>query len=224
MILESFLPSAKLSTPYFSCDFLGTDVVEDGDLNGIGALRKLRGLYSHFRPRQPEGDRKVWKSVSTGGWLPATLDEFIDQSAEYVTQNIDLESHEMFAQLQSVVHVVKIGPRKDYFLSRVTVGEGLTRIWREWLSDGAKRSAAKTEPEEEYKERLLWSSIHEDFGMRLRVMEQKDVSTPILRSSHEDENVSYTLQYEGVSAISFCLCLLMCYRACGPNLPNTSHG
>jgi hypothetical protein len=134
------------------------------------------------------------------------MNEFMDGTEEYVSQNIDLESHEYFSQLQSVVHVVKVGPRKDLFLSRVTVGEGITRIWRDWLSERTKQLSPKTsvecDSEAEYKKRLLWSSIHEHFGICLRVNERKDVAAPILRSMDEDENVGYTLQYESASSRS----------------------
>jgi hypothetical protein len=44
-------------------------------------------------------------------------------------QNVYLESHELFSQLQSVANVVKVGPKKDLFLSCVNdwggVDEGL---------------------------------------------------------------------------------------------------
>lgn len=159
-------------------------------------------MYSHFVPRQPEGDRKVWKPIPTGGWLPATMDEFIDPQAEFVSQNIDLESYEQFSQLQSVVSMVKTGPRQGYFLSNVTIGEGLTRVWRNWLLERAECPTSETLSEEEQRKKLLWSSIHEHTGLRLRVNERHEVAAPILRFRDEDENLGYTLHYEGMSSES----------------------
>lgn len=116
-------------------------------------------------------------------------------------QNVYLESHELFSHLQSVVNVVKVGPKKDLFLSCVTVGEGLTRVWRDWLAERAENLRLIKSPLEEsgneYRKRLLWSSLDEHIGLRLRVIPREDVRAPILLQSDEDPNVGYTLQYEG---------------------------
>lgn len=182
-------------------------------------------MYSHFVPIQPEGDRKVWKPIPTGGWLPATMDEFTDPEAEFVSQNIDLESYEQFSQLQSVVSMVKTGPKQGYFLSNVTIGEGLTRVWRNWLLERVECPASETLSEEEHRKKLLWSSIHEHTGLRLRVNERHEVAAPVLRARDEDENLGYTLHYEGMSSLSEkgrVMQMLMRCRTGDKNVPDAS--
>jgi hypothetical protein len=89
-------------------------------------------LYSHFRPTPPEGDRKVWWPRAAGGWSWAPISslnnkdgedgegegedgEGREEREELVSQDIYLESYELFSQLMSVVNVVKTGPKKDLF-------------------------------------------------------------------------------------------------------------
>lgn len=171
----------------------------------VGKLAKLNDLYCHFRPIQPEGDRKVWRPRPSGGWQAAPIREVRDIEEEYVCQDVYLESHELFSQLQSVVNVVKVGPKKDLFLSCVTIGEGLTRVWRDWLAERAENLRLIKSPLEEsgneYRKRLLWSSLDEHIGLRLRVIPREDVRAPVLLQSDEDPNVGYTLKYEGELAL-----------------------
>jgi len=220
LVFECWHPSTKLSTPYYLCDYLGTDAFEahtepsPTHKNGkdVGELGNLYSLYSHFRPIQPDGDRRVWRPHPAGGWLPAIFNDFELLDEKYVTQNIDLESHELFSQLQSVVNIVKVGPRKGTFLSSVTIGEGLTRIWRDWLAERASIEtgvADGKEGDEEYGKRLLWSSLDEHIGLRLRVNEREDVSAPVIRARYEDPNVGYTLQYEELVVRSAQLLLMV---------------
>jgi hypothetical protein len=86
-------------------------------------------------------------------------------------------------------------------LNFVTIGEGLTRVWRDWLAERAENSRLIESPlkesGDEYRKKLLWSSLDEHIGLRLRVIPREDVRAPILLQSDEDPNVGYTLQYEG---------------------------
>jgi len=213
LVFECWHPSTKLSTPYYLCDYLGTDALgEYSELTPTyenkkdeGQLGKLYSLYSHFRPIQPNGDRKVWRPHPAGGWFPARFNDFDPLNEEYVTQNIDLESHELFSQLQSVVNVVKVGPRRGTFLSSVTIGEGLTRVWRDWLAERVRSEKG----DEEYDKRLLWNSLEEHIGLRLKVIEREDVPAPIIRAMYEDPNVGYTLQYEELVVRSAQLLLMV---------------
>jgi hypothetical protein len=100
--------------------------------------------------------------------------------------------------LQSVVNVVKTGPKKDLFLSCVTIGEGLVRVWRDWLKERAEGVAKRKGEEEEIEKRLLWSDTQRHVGLRLRVNERQDERVPVFVSRDEDPNVGYMLQYEGM--------------------------
>ncbi|KAH7327149.1 hypothetical protein BKA65DRAFT_528154 [Rhexocercosporidium sp. MPI-PUGE-AT-0058] len=201
VILECYHPSTKHCTPYYICQYLSTDDLEAraGSQDSC-TLGQLRGLYSHFRPIQPEGERKVWAVHPISGWHATTLDAFRDNTEGLVSQNLDLESYEQFSQLQSVINIVKVGPTKGLFQSCVTIGEGLTRVWRNWLGDHAKRngalSVAQLELQDDNQARLLWSSMDQHTGLRFRVAENDAPNAGTIRRNVDDETVSYTLQYE----------------------------
>ncbi|KAK2626388.1 hypothetical protein QTJ16_004650 [Diplocarpon rosae] len=213
LILEVFHPSTKLSTPYLFCDFLGTyclSVPQDtdqptnphvyrdkqkgrADVNG-GAmgLSELRSLYSHFRPLKPSSDYTLTRTHPAGGTfkIPNGL---VDRHDEFVCQNIHLESHELFSQLQTITSLVKVGPRRGLFLSSVNISEDILRIWRPWLAARAGSSAG--EADLEGREGLLWVDRQKNVGLRVGVVEREE-TTAVLVGTDEDAPVSYTLQYE----------------------------
>jgi hypothetical protein len=201
LILECFHPSTKLITPYLFCDYLGTDGLSDvagegeiyKDVNETGRLGKMAGLYSHFRPVPPE-DRRVSKRNRTGRSVPEVLPK---SEEELVSQTIDLESHELFSQLCTITNLVKVGPNRGLFLSCVNIGDGLTRVWRNWLSDRASANEKQIETKEEFENRLLWADSDKHVGLRLRVSRDVDSHAPILLAQDEDVSVSYKLEYEG---------------------------
>jgi len=222
LILECFHPSTKLSTPYLLCDYLGTDFLSKtadgvGDLyKGVGKtgrLGVLSGLYSHFRPVQPEEDRKPRRRHPAGDvpgylnastWFPGPSNGPSEKQDEpYVCQNISLESHELFSQLCTITNLVKVGPKRGLFVSCVNIGEGVTRVWRDWLAeramsaDAAGKVAGKDGPKNgKDKNRLLWADAENNVGLGLRVFERDDVPAPVFVRSDEDAPVSYTIQYE----------------------------
>ena len=100
-----------------------------------------------------------------------------EEGEALVSQDIYLESHELFSQLMSVVNVVKTGPKKDLFLSCVTVGEGWFGFGGiGWLNvlriSGVQR---KDGDGGEDGKGLLWSSVDKHVGLRLRVLEREDM-------------------------------------------------
>ncbi|PMD24546.1 hypothetical protein NA56DRAFT_745949 [Hyaloscypha hepaticicola] len=218
VILECYHPSAKLSTPYFFCDYLYTEPfsLTSPSTSASSKLQQLRDLYTHYKPTPPEGDRKVWRPRPAGGWSWVPISDVLgngEEGAELVSQDIYLESHELFSQLMSVVNVVKTGPKKDLFLSCVTVGEGLVRVWRDWLAARAEdfREGRDGEGREDGKG-LLWSSVDRHVGLRLKVLEREDMVRdrgPVLVSRDEDPNVGYTLQYEDLVVRSTQLLLMI---------------
>lgn len=168
-----------------------------------GRLGKLSGLYSHFRPLQPEEGRKPVRSHPAGGWAPGPSNSLIEREAEFVCQNIHLESHELFSQLCTITNLVKVGPKRGLFKSCVTIGEGIIRIFRPWLAERANvvkpkfEGTSKEAEDEEHEKKLLWADTGKDVGLRIKVMEREDINNPVLVRRDEDPSVSYTLQYEG---------------------------
>jgi hypothetical protein len=188
------------------------------DTDKTDILGKMHNLYSHFRPVQPEEDRKVRRPHPAGGWLDGPANTFAEKQTHYVSQNIHLESHELFSQLCTITNLVKEGPKRGLFLSCVNIGEGITRVWRNWLADRCaslkKRNRlgsgpnTKAEEDEEYKHRLLWADTANHVGMRVRVNEKEGEHAPILWNRDEDPAISYTLEYEGQFRVSVQLALL----------------
>ncbi|PVH73475.1 hypothetical protein DL98DRAFT_519892 [Cadophora sp. DSE1049] len=208
LILECFHPSTKLSTPYLFCDFIGTHPLDSSsveqeiqkDDDAIGKLGKLKSLYSHFLPLKPDSDRRIVRSHPAGGSF-SIPNGLVDQHDQFVCQNIHLESHELFSQLQTITSLVKVGPKRGLFLSSVNIGDSILRIWREWLAERARdglpgtNGESSTETARQRGERLRWADNSETVGLRLRVVEREE-DTPVLVRKDEDPAVSYTLQYE----------------------------
>lgn len=200
LILECYHPSAKFYTPYLHCDYLGTPGLnlENERICGdetTGSLEKLSKLYSYFRPLKPSQDRPAQRPHPAGGWPALPPIGLVDKHEQYVCQDIHLDSHELFCQLVTVTNLVKLGPKPGVFKSSVNIGEGLTRVWRDWLSD-CVAWCNKAEPNEREK-RLLWSDSGNHVGLRINVEERPEIPAPVGLRRDEDPPVSYTLQYEG---------------------------
>lgn len=207
LVLECFHPSTKLITPYLFCDYLGTDGLSDDavgegdlykDVKDTGRLGKMSGLYSHFRPVQPE-ERMVWTRNAAGGVRPGLSPK---SEEELVSHNLDLESHELFSQLCTITNIVKVGPKRGLFLSCVNLGEGVIRVFRDWLSDRADANERHIDTPEEREKRLLWADTEKHVGLRLKVLEREEFPAPILFRHDEEATVFYKLQYEGM--LKFC--------------------
>lgn len=229
LILECFHPSDKLTAPSLLCEYIGTDDVVDEvkgekylskDVGGAGRLGRLAGLYSHFRPvgpdverlprrprrRQPAGDVSGYPNSST--IYPASSPSC---GSEIPSQIVSLEPHELFSQLCTVVNLVKAVPDAGFLLSCVTIGEGVIRIWRDWLVEHAvlPRSKENSSPEVssrsilaktvalQDRERILWIGNACNIGIKLRVINRDDLGIPVLMRIDEDAYVVYNIEYEG---------------------------
>lgn len=130
-----------------------------------------------------------------------------------VSHNITLEAHELFSQLCGCVNLVKLGPRRGLFLSCVSVGEGVMRIWRAWLAEMTRHVPTSPEPASNRrsdgdaengngtdtgKERMVWIDNGRNVGIKVVVRERKwRRDQPILISRDEDVAVSYEIGFEG---------------------------
>ncbi len=159
----------------------------------------MNNLYSHFQPIKPDGERRVTRAHPAGGTFDVP-NGLVDSHDQFVCQNIHLESHELFSQLQTITSLVKVGPKRGLFLSSVNISDSIMRIWRPWLAERSKcEDEGLSEGDKERKERLLWADNNKSVGLRLRVVEREE-ATPVLVRRDEDPPVSYTLQYEGKSS------------------------
>lgn len=224
LVLECFHPSMRTSTPGLSCEYLGTAGLSDdiegqgslyAGLDRVGRLGKLAGLYSRFRPQEADNERKPRRRHPAGD-VPgnpntSSSQDVLDLPA-IPSHTISLESHELFSQLCTNTIIVKVGPKRGLFLSAVTVGEGVIRVFRHWLAENATSPGSETPPIqrpsasnmdgtviENPDKRTLWVDNGSNIGVRFRVIERQDLgSTPVLLGRDEDGPVTYTLEFEGL--------------------------
>jgi hypothetical protein len=157
LILEAYHPSRKFTEPYLFCTYLGTDGLsskyEDPYESCDGAegrLAKLGSLYSRFRPESPgiTGSMPLRRvaGAAPAQWSVGTTSQPIygnwgDGGSKKVLHTLSLDTDELFGQLCAYAQLVRLGPRRGVFLSTVQIvksGEGVIRVWREWLQDRAE--------------------------------------------------------------------------------------
>lgn len=214
LILEVFHPATKLSTPYLFCAPIPSSPTPKIKCDGVGRLGEMREGYTSFRPLQPEADRLPRRpgpplptSTNTNASV-ATSAQDTSGEAGLVTQDIHLESHELFSQLCTITNLVKVGPKRGLFLSCVSVGEGILRIWRDWLAATAQAqactfqlgSAPITQTGEKDQGAMLWADKGENVGLRMNIERLEAVPG----RAGEDEAVSYRVGYEGMCLFIFC--------------------
>ncbi|RKU48847.1 hypothetical protein DL546_007599 [Coniochaeta pulveracea] len=184
LTLECYTPDTRLIAPSFYCDYLHTDPLSTSQ-SAISRLSELSGLYSHFKPTTSVDDS--WKRWSE------TDDNQPSGEKVVGSGTIHLDESALFAQLCAVTSLVKLGPRRGLFLSHVNVGEGLIRVWRDWL---AARARAGDDGGE-----VLWADSDMTVGIRVGLVEAADTGVanfPVFVSSEEDLPVSYRLEYSEV--------------------------
>lgn len=92
------------------------------------------------------------------------------------------------------------------YQSHVKVSGGVIRIWKDWLAERCASTKCdrpnselhiKRGKDEESRKCLLWADPEENIGLRFRVTERRDISSPFLAAPGEEPPVFYRLQYEG---------------------------
>ncbi|KAF6822643.1 f-box domain protein [Colletotrichum plurivorum] len=197
VMLESYHPSARLSTPSMSCRFTGVDFLnhtcaDEEDMS----LSDLSKLYSHFRPVVSEETRRMRRIYSRR--MPAPMQE--DIGDEPVFQEISLDEDELFSQLCTTTSLVKTGPRPGIFASHSNIEDGVVRVWRHWLERAAiKCAVAPPSKQQRDESTILWLDATKNVGLRFSVTRsaQAQEPMPVLHSRCEDPPVAYTLLYEG---------------------------
>ena len=176
LMLECYPPSAKLSTPSLSCRYHGMGLLSDSPIPRKSSddweLGDLREVYSRFDPRQTDG--------GSDGRRP--------------TQDVFLDDAELFTQLCASTSIVKCGPRPGLYVAHNDIGDGVVRVWRDWLSRATAGEVTPATGDED----VLWTDHKRNVGVRFsvcRVAEQGQAGHLLVSS--EEPPVEYTLQYEG---------------------------
>jgi hypothetical protein len=161
VLLECFLPAAKLTEPAYFCSYLGTnglsryDELPESDKTSASRLGEMRNMYSRFRPHRRElepGGRRVRPPGDVPGsrtFAGTTRDGF---EGDTVKQILGLDGQELFTQLVAVTNIVKIGPRPGLYACQ-NIDEGVIRVWRDWLRDMAAKGHSM-KPKEEVVEKV----------------------------------------------------------------------
>lgn len=210
LILECYHPTAKISTPYLSCRYLGTRHPDDCDADGNEVqispsdtltLSQTCQLYASFRPVVTEENRLrrfrlLWpKSVSgpPAGFL---------SEDEVATQNLHVDEGERFTQLCNVLNIITKSKTVGAFVTHYNMSEHVVRVFRRWLdemaatmNDGLPWDATNRVPLTS--DRILWVDTAKNIGLRFHISLGPAERMPLLSGPGEDPAVSYTLTYEG---------------------------
>ncbi|KZF25380.1 hypothetical protein L228DRAFT_236484 [Xylona heveae TC161] len=215
LVLECYHPAKKLEEPSLPCDYLDSNGfnVKAGQESHVyygkadaGRLAKLTGLYSRFRPKQPEIERTrarhpavdVPGHPGTSTAFPPLVIRQPSGKGELVSQTVSLDADEYFTQLCTKTLLVKAGQPSSIFLNFVEVTDSVVRLRRDWLA----KQAALTAEEEKRKsrkkadERILWIDRKKHVGIRLKVQESTERSQPLLGHQDEEIPVTYTIEFE----------------------------
>ncbi|OHE96897.1 F-box domain-containing protein [Colletotrichum orchidophilum] len=197
VMLESYHPSVRNSTPSMTCRFTGVDFLnyqwtgeEDMDLHD------LSHLYSHFRPVVSEETRRMRRVF--GRRMPgAPLEQ--EMGDQPVTQELILDDGELFSQLCTTTSLVKSGPNPGLLASHSNIENGVVRVWRHWLAKAAARSticSADGDQQRIDESTILWADSTKNVGLRFSVTEVTKERLPAYRGLDEDPPVAYSLHYE----------------------------
>ncbi|PMD46943.1 hypothetical protein L207DRAFT_149569 [Hyaloscypha variabilis F] len=200
LLLEAFHTSNR-GAGYSICQPLQTTPLSPSTQQP-SSLSDLSALYTSFRPLKPSTDRTAFRAglADGSGWFvpvptapQPTADvptsELEEKEDELVSQDIHLESHELFSQLCTRANLAKTSPRRGLFHSCVNVGEGILRVWRDWLADQAKCDGGGDGD-------VLWADSRKAVGLRVKVVEREALPVGPPYRAGEERDVSYTLFYD----------------------------
>ena len=203
LILECYHPSAKISTPYLSCQYLGlkagdgaTAVPDDGHNNDHIGLTELGRLYSAFRPRKTEENRRrrgIWFSRLAA----MTVQPRDDREDDVATQDVYLDEGELFSQLCTATNVVKEGSKKGFFINHVNISEGVVRVWRGWLLSQATGLDFGSSERSGDGDQILWVDTAKTVGLKFQVEAGPADTMPLISDLQDEPAVQYRLTYEG---------------------------
>ncbi|KAJ0159243.1 hypothetical protein CTA2_10067 [Colletotrichum tanaceti] len=195
MVLESYHPVAKQSTPTMTCRFLGLSVPNHTRTGGRDmGLRDLSRLYSHFRPVVSEETRRMRRVFGRRPPGGPTEQEVGD---EPVTQELVLDDGVLFSQLCTTTNLIKSGSIPGLLSSYSNITHGVVRVWRNWLAEAAASSAVCPAGRSSDKNTILWTDEARTVGLKLRVAEVTLERLPPYHGLDEDPPVAYSLYYEG---------------------------
>jgi hypothetical protein len=80
------------------------------------------------------------------------------------------------------------------------VGEGILRVWRDWLAERAERAQCGETKQGDLSTEILWADSKKTVGLRVTVVEREAHPVGPPYRVGEERDVSYCLFYEGIFA------------------------
>lgn len=194
LILECYLPSARLNTPSLACRYLSTEALASRDSEEVG-LAGLSALYSRFRPIPSQESRLRRLRRNRPAAEASQAPE--DAADETASVDVTLDESELFTQLVTSTSIVKVGPIRSVFLSLVNIDDGVLRVWRAWLAGPAAAASGSADTAGGDDPSILWTDASKTVGLRFDVEPLGSDRMPLIIGAGEDPPVSYTLTYRG---------------------------
>ena len=133
-----------------------------------------------------------------------------------VLHTINLDGDELFGQFCAYSSLVILGPRRGVFLSTVpivTPGQGVMRVWRQWLRDRARdlrklefesgnskdsleRSFTTEYPNVGHDPHIMWTDYRHNVGLRVAVR-SRDGKCYDLDGDLDDVPLGFTFEIQG---------------------------
>lgn len=181
MEVECYHPIAKLTTPTLSC--------HPGPVVTMGSAAS-KGL-------------SPWDECWGLGNVEQVYSRFVPDDA-WATQEVALDEGELFSQLCASVAMVRSGPRRGLYRSHSGVGDGVVRVWRDWLATRATAAAAAAASAEtetngssvSEEDGILWADYRKNLGVRFGVTRFGEHAPPA--RAGDEPAVEYTLHYREV--------------------------
>lgn len=238
VILEAFHPSRRYTDPYLFCTYLGTDGLSSKheglgslyeDCNGAtGRFAKLGTLYSRFRPERPG----IAGSMPLRRIAGATINQPLagsstqpiykdggDGGSMKVIHHFNLDQDELFGQFCAYANLVRTGPRRGVFLSTVQIvepGQGVMRVWREWLWERARRSADEDNANGSDLERsttytfpmisddkaIMWTDYRKNVGLRVSITHRGEPACSYEDEPADDTPLNVAIEIRGKTSLN----------------------
>ena len=208
LLVEAYHPTRKWLHPYMICTHLETNglsplyegegsLYEDCD-DHCGRLERLSSLYSRFtlkdadwpRARPPIPTMAMGAQTQPISSLAAPAVNPVTGEA-CISRDFALDRNELFSQFCAYGTLVLGTARQGVYMSTAKLvrdGEGVTRIWRQWLQDRAKESVERDEILREFGEEgaqafaascavgsdqgVRWTDCKQNFGFRCVVRDR----------------------------------------------------
>lgn len=137
-----------------------------------------------------------------------------DGGTRKVEHIFNLDGDELFGQFCAYASLVRLGPRRGVFLSKVDVvqsGQGVMRVWKHWLQDRAielwqqdqeggvqiDRTSTTSCPTIGADKNIMWTDYRKNVGLRLAVRDREGRCYGKDPSEYDDAPMSFAIEIEG---------------------------